>query len=166
MAFKHKIIKAQKEFDNGKIDRATWKRVLNLTYGDEDKAKYKYIELRALEMDYESKSATRELSYWIPLIGLVWLAFYLEEDWLAVFILFCGVVLRIVWAIFSYILDWYSGGKRIRSVGDWYTPTHHPTEVDRIKLENKHNDVLYLFVYLIVLLVFAYFVGPLSPHNL
>jgi hypothetical protein len=50
MAKKDNFLKAQKEFDSGTKDTALWTQALALSNGDEDKAKYKYIELRAKEM--------------------------------------------------------------------------------------------------------------------
>ena len=132
MAFKHKIIKAQKEFDSGKIDGATWCWALNLTNGDEDKAKYKYIKLRALEMDYRSKYTKIEWAYWIVLIGLVWLAIVVLQHEAPIFIfliLFWGVVIRIAWAI----RDWFRGG-----AGAAY-------KTYRRKLENEEKETKYMF---------------------
>ena len=54
MAKKDNFLKAQKEFDSGTKDSALWTQALALSNGDEDKAKYKYIELRAKEMGKSS----------------------------------------------------------------------------------------------------------------
>ena len=50
MAKKDNYLKAQKEFDSGKKDSALWTQALAISNGDEDKAKYKYIELRVKEI--------------------------------------------------------------------------------------------------------------------
>ena len=50
MAKKDNFLKAQEEFDSGTKDTALWTQALALSSGDEGKAKYKYIELRAKEM--------------------------------------------------------------------------------------------------------------------
>jgi len=50
MAKKDNFLKAQEEFDSGTKDTALWTQALALSNGDEEKAKYKYIELRANEI--------------------------------------------------------------------------------------------------------------------
>ena len=66
MAKKDNFLKAQKEFDSGTKDTALWTQALALSNGDEDKAKYKYIELRAKEMGkFSFRAIEKEVeAYW------------------------------------------------------------------------------------------------------
>ena len=66
MAKKDNFLKAQKEFDSGTKDSALWTQALALSNGDEDKAKYKYIELRAKEMGkFSFRPIEKEVeAYW------------------------------------------------------------------------------------------------------
>ena len=61
MAKKDNFLKAQEEFDSGTKDIALWTQALALSNGDEDKAKYKYIELRA---NYNCRNDRKDDDRW------------------------------------------------------------------------------------------------------
>jgi hypothetical protein len=49
-------LKASKEFDSGDLDEALWAKITTLLEGDETKAKYKYIKIRAERLKVEREA--------------------------------------------------------------------------------------------------------------
>ncbi|MDG2413736.1 MAG: hypothetical protein P8L99_04065 [Hyphomicrobiales bacterium] len=76
-------LRAEKEFNSDIRDEALWAKSLYINQGNEDKAKYKYIELRVQELNKKVKRKDKEeknifeyilgVQYnEIPIYALIW----------------------------------------------------------------------------------------------